>query len=56
MWAAAFFVVIPALWLVLRRSEIDAVGQLLLAGGLIASGVWGAALARVASRGARRKS
>lgn len=50
--AAALFFLIPALWLVFRRSEIDAVGQLFLAGGLIAEGLWVATLARVASRGA----
>ena len=52
--AAALFVLIPALCLLLRRSEIDAVGQFFLAGGLMAAAVWGAALAMVASRGARR--
>lgn len=42
--AAAVFVATPALWLLLRHSEMDLIGQLLLALGLIAATVWAVTL------------
>jgi RHS repeat-associated protein len=50
--AAMFFVVVPAAWLAVRRSDADIVGQLFLLGGLIAAASWAVALPLLIRRGA----
>lgn len=52
--AAAFFLVIPAMWLLFRRHEVDGVGQLLLAGSTIAAVAWVGTLLLLIRRGTVR--
>lgn len=45
--AAALFIAIPALWLIIRSSEMDPLGQVILAAGTIGAVAWIVVLRRM---------